>query len=124
MLIPNCRNGASRLSKLQPEPKASWTAQPVSPTLTTNQPSEAGFSPESVCSSRASVVISARSYVGSAFARGAGEGTDDGRGHGPVRATTRTRRLPQARGSSRRRNPPGGARRGGTGRQGAAHGGV
>src|ERR1051325_3975859 len=58
MLISTPRNRApSRPSKTQPEPNAWWVIQAVSRTLTTNQPSPAGFRPDSPCSRCASFVI-------------------------------------------------------------------
>src|SRR6478609_7189280 len=54
MLIPSSLNGNSRLSNEAPEPKALCSYQAASPTLTTNHPSEAGFRPDSACSSLAS----------------------------------------------------------------------
>src|SRR5262249_43746585 len=53
-LIPSCGNENSRVSKLDPEPNDFDTHHCASRTLTTNQPSPAGVSPEPESSSCAS----------------------------------------------------------------------
>src|SRR5215470_14268256 len=54
MLIPSCGNLAASLSNTVPEPNSFDVNHCASRTLTTNQPSSAGASPEPESSSRAS----------------------------------------------------------------------
>ena len=54
MLMPNCANELSLLSKTQAEPVSSDVIHAVSRTLTTNQPSLTGARPEPESSSLAS----------------------------------------------------------------------